>query len=153
MTERSAATSTLSYVALIEPIARAAGKYSKERAKKLTHDDVKTVLEMVDSGVPKAEIARAYGVSRETLYVYLRARVAARAAQLDNAIIDFRKVRRDRNNRRAHHKQSRALLGDSNESEIRNYHWLCTCVVDRFLVRSGTNQMLNGLARQQHVPR
>ncbi|HEX4333428.1 MAG TPA: recombinase family protein, partial [Usitatibacter sp.] len=54
-------------------IARAAGKFSKERAKKLTADDVKAVLEMVDAGTPKAEIARSYGISRETLYQYLKA--------------------------------------------------------------------------------
>jgi DNA invertase Pin-like site-specific DNA recombinase len=54
-------------------VARKAGKFSKERAKKLTADDVKAVLEMVDTGTPKAEIARAYGVSRETLYQYIRA--------------------------------------------------------------------------------
>jgi DNA invertase Pin-like site-specific DNA recombinase len=61
-------------------IARAAGKYSKERAKKLTPQDVTAIREQAATGVPKAEIARAYGVSRETLYVYLRGRGATRAA-------------------------------------------------------------------------
>lgn len=54
-------------------IARAAGKFSKERAKKLTPKDVAAIREQASAGVPKAEIARAYGVSRETLYQYLRA--------------------------------------------------------------------------------
>jgi DNA invertase Pin-like site-specific DNA recombinase len=53
-------------------IARAAGKFSKERQKKLTPADVVAVRSQVSSGVPKAEIARTYGISRETLYVYLR---------------------------------------------------------------------------------
>lgn len=54
-------------------IARAAGKFSKERAKKLTPDVVQAAREMVERGVPKTEIAKSFGVSRETLYVYLRA--------------------------------------------------------------------------------
>jgi DNA invertase Pin-like site-specific DNA recombinase len=54
-------------------IARKAGKFSKERAKKLTPADQQAVREMVAAGTPKAEIARSYGISRETLYVYLRA--------------------------------------------------------------------------------
>src|SRR5450631_1058602 len=54
-------------------IARKAGKFSKERAKKLTPVDQKAVREQVEAGVPKAEIARTYGISRETLYTYLRA--------------------------------------------------------------------------------
>jgi DNA invertase Pin-like site-specific DNA recombinase len=54
-------------------IARAAGKFSKERTKKLTAADIEAVHEQVARGVPKAEIARAYGISRETLYTYLRA--------------------------------------------------------------------------------
>jgi DNA invertase Pin-like site-specific DNA recombinase len=54
-------------------IARAAGKFSKERAKKLKPDDVKAVREQAESGIPKAQIAKAYGISRETLYQYLRA--------------------------------------------------------------------------------
>lgn len=53
-------------------IARAAGKFSKERAKKLTPADVKAAREQAAAGVPKAHIAKAYGISRETLYQYLR---------------------------------------------------------------------------------
>jgi DNA invertase Pin-like site-specific DNA recombinase len=58
-------------------IARAAGKFSKTRSKKLSADDVRAVLEQAAGGIPKAEIARAYGISRETLYQYLRAVPAA----------------------------------------------------------------------------
>jgi DNA invertase Pin-like site-specific DNA recombinase len=54
-------------------IARAAGKFSKERSKKLSPADIVAVREQAAGGVPKAEIARMYGISRETLYVYLRA--------------------------------------------------------------------------------
>lgn len=57
-------------------IARAAGKFSKERTKKLSAADIAAIREQAGSGVPKAEIARAYGISRETLYVYLRAATA-----------------------------------------------------------------------------
>lgn len=54
-------------------IARAAGKFSKERAKKLTQADVAAIREQVAAGIPRAHIARAYGVSRETLYQYVPA--------------------------------------------------------------------------------
>jgi DNA invertase Pin-like site-specific DNA recombinase len=54
-------------------IARKAGKYAKERAKKLTPEDVKAIREQAERGIPKAHIARAYDISRETLYQYLRA--------------------------------------------------------------------------------
>lgn len=57
-------------------IARAAGKFSKERAKKLQPDDVRAIREQAERGIPKAHIARAYGISRETLYQYLRAALA-----------------------------------------------------------------------------
>jgi DNA invertase Pin-like site-specific DNA recombinase len=53
-------------------IARAAGKFKKERAKKLTPTDLEAIRSQVAAGVPKAEIARTYGVSRETLYAHLR---------------------------------------------------------------------------------
>jgi DNA invertase Pin-like site-specific DNA recombinase len=52
-------------------IARAAGKFSKERAKKLTPTDVAAIREQIAAKVPRAEIARAYGISRETLYVHV----------------------------------------------------------------------------------
>jgi DNA invertase Pin-like site-specific DNA recombinase len=54
-------------------IAQAAGKYRKARAKKLTPADVKAVRDQAAQGIPKAHIAAAYGISRETLYQYLRA--------------------------------------------------------------------------------
>ena len=54
-------------------IARAAGKFSKQRAKKLTESDVAAIKQQARDGIPKAHIAKAYGISRETLYVYLRA--------------------------------------------------------------------------------
>jgi DNA invertase Pin-like site-specific DNA recombinase len=58
-------------------IAKAAGKFKKERAKKLTPADVGAIREQAAAGVPKAEIARTYGISRETLYQYLRSTAAA----------------------------------------------------------------------------
>jgi DNA invertase Pin-like site-specific DNA recombinase len=54
-------------------VARAAGKYSKERQKKLSPLDVSELREQAAAGIPKADLARAYGISRETLYTYLRA--------------------------------------------------------------------------------
>ena len=53
-------------------IAKAKGVY-KGRAKALSDDEAKEIREQAIAGVPKAELARAYGVSRETLYQYLRA--------------------------------------------------------------------------------
>lgn len=52
-------------------LARAKGTYSKERSKKLRPEEVAEVREQAASGVPKADIARAYGISRQTLYTYL----------------------------------------------------------------------------------
>lgn len=56
-------------------IARAAGRFAKARAKKLGPQDVSAIREQADRGIPKAHIARAYGISRETLYQYLRGNV------------------------------------------------------------------------------
>lgn len=54
-------------------VARKAGKFAKDRAKKLTPGQVQEIQAMVAAGTKKARIADAYGISRETLYVYLRA--------------------------------------------------------------------------------
>ena len=54
-------------------IARRAGKFAKDRAKKLTPAQVDEIRSLVAAGTKKARIADAYGISRETLYQYLRA--------------------------------------------------------------------------------
>jgi DNA invertase Pin-like site-specific DNA recombinase len=56
-------------------IAKAKGVY-KGRAKALTDEQASEVREQALAGIPKAEIARAYGISRETLYQHLRAAAA-----------------------------------------------------------------------------
>ena len=53
-------------------LAKARGVYSKPRRKKLTPEDATELVASAHSGMPKAELARAYGVSRETVYQYLR---------------------------------------------------------------------------------
>ena len=52
-------------------IAKAKGVY-RGRKRALTPEQVKEVLEQAYAGMPKADLARAYGISRETLYQYLR---------------------------------------------------------------------------------
>jgi DNA invertase Pin-like site-specific DNA recombinase len=52
-------------------IARQRGVY-KGRKKKLTPADVAEIREEIASGIPKADIAAARGISRPTLYEYLR---------------------------------------------------------------------------------
>ena len=52
-------------------IAKAKGVY-KGRKRALTPEQVKEVLEQAYAGLPKTDLARAYGISRETLYQYLR---------------------------------------------------------------------------------
>jgi DNA invertase Pin-like site-specific DNA recombinase len=52
-------------------IARKAGKFAKDRAKKLTPEQVEEIRALVAAGTKKARIAEAYGISRETLYQYL----------------------------------------------------------------------------------
>jgi DNA invertase Pin-like site-specific DNA recombinase len=54
-------------------IARKAGKFSKERAKKLTPAQVAEVRELANARWPIADLARQFGVSRQTLYTYLNA--------------------------------------------------------------------------------
>ena len=54
-------------------IARAAGKYAKGRMKALKPEDVATVRDMAEKGIAKSHIASTYGISRQTLYTYLRA--------------------------------------------------------------------------------
>lgn len=51
-------------------IAKAAGKY-QGRKPKLSDDQAQALRERVASGVPKAAVAREFGISRETLYQYL----------------------------------------------------------------------------------
>ena len=53
-------------------IAKAKGVY-KGRKKALAPAQAQELLELAQSGMPKAELARSYGVSRETVYQYLRA--------------------------------------------------------------------------------
>ena len=53
-------------------IAKAKGVY-KGRKRALTPEQAAELAECARSGMPKAELARSYGISRETLYQYLRA--------------------------------------------------------------------------------
>lgn len=55
-------------------LAKAQGKY-KGRKKSLSADQVERAREQIAQGVSKARVARDLGVSRETLYSYLRAEV------------------------------------------------------------------------------
>lgn len=52
-------------------LAKAKGVY-KGRAKALKPEQIAEVREQAAAGIPKTDLARAYGVSRETLYSYLR---------------------------------------------------------------------------------
>jgi DNA invertase Pin-like site-specific DNA recombinase len=52
-------------------IAKAKGAY-KGRKKALASEQQRELVELARSGLPKAELARSYGISRETLYQYLR---------------------------------------------------------------------------------
>ena len=52
-------------------IAKAKGIY-KGRKKALTSEQAAELFECARSGMPKAELARNYGISRETLYQYIR---------------------------------------------------------------------------------
>lgn len=61
-------------------LAKKDGVYEKQR--KLSDEDVAAVRALVDMGVSKAEVARRYGCSRQTLYSALAGRgVYAKAAQ------------------------------------------------------------------------
>jgi len=53
-------------------IAKAKGVY-KRRKKALAPEQMQEVVELAGTGIPKAELARSYGISRETLYQYIRA--------------------------------------------------------------------------------
>jgi len=61
-------------------IAKAKGVY-KGRRKALTSEQAAELRVCARSGLPKAELARSYGISRETLYQYLRSDQEARAAR------------------------------------------------------------------------
>jgi DNA invertase Pin-like site-specific DNA recombinase len=52
-------------------IAKAKGVY-KGRRKALKPEEAVTLREMAEAGMPKAELARTYGVSRQTVYEYLK---------------------------------------------------------------------------------
>ena len=52
-------------------IAKAKGVY-RGRKRALTADDARELVEQAHAGIPKADLARAYGISRETVYQYLR---------------------------------------------------------------------------------
>ena len=45
----------------------------KGRKKALTPEESNELRDQAHAGMPKADLARAYGISRETLYQYLRA--------------------------------------------------------------------------------
>lgn len=51
-------------------LAKSRGVYDRQRA--LTDEDVEAVRALVDLGVPAAEVARRYSVSRQTIYTALR---------------------------------------------------------------------------------
>ena len=53
-------------------IAKAKGVY-RGRKKALNPEEAQELREQAYAGIPKADLARAYGISRETLYQYLRA--------------------------------------------------------------------------------
>jgi len=55
-------------------IAKAKGVY-KGRRKTLNAEQTAELVECARSGMPKAELARSYGISRETLYQYLRSTI------------------------------------------------------------------------------
>ena len=52
-------------------IAKQKGVY-KGRKKSLSDDDVATIRQRITGGHKKAQVAREFGISRETLYTYLR---------------------------------------------------------------------------------
>jgi DNA invertase Pin-like site-specific DNA recombinase len=54
-------------------LAKKKGVYSRTRRKKLAPEQVAELVTLARDGMPKAELARDYGISRETLYQYLRA--------------------------------------------------------------------------------
>src|SRR5437870_9039516 len=52
-------------------IAKAKGVYRKNRKKALTPEARRELVELAYAGIPKADLARGYGISRETVYQYL----------------------------------------------------------------------------------
>ena len=52
-------------------IAKTKGVY-KGRARALTPEEATELVALARDGMPKAELARQYGVSRETVYAYIR---------------------------------------------------------------------------------
>jgi len=52
-------------------IAKANGVY-RGRKRALTLDEAAQLREMANAGMPKAELARTYGIARETVYQYLK---------------------------------------------------------------------------------
>ena len=52
-------------------LAKARGVY-KGRKRALKPEEAAQLRELAKTGMPKAELARSYGISRETLYQYLR---------------------------------------------------------------------------------
>jgi DNA invertase Pin-like site-specific DNA recombinase len=52
-------------------LAKAKGKY-KGRKRALSTEQVLELHQLASQGLPKADLARAYGISRETVYQYLR---------------------------------------------------------------------------------
>jgi DNA invertase Pin-like site-specific DNA recombinase len=54
-------------------LAKQRGVYSKKRTKKLTLEQITKLRARADAGEKKAVIARDFGISRETLYQYLKA--------------------------------------------------------------------------------
>jgi len=52
-------------------LAKAKGVY-KDRRKALKPEEAVQLRDMADAGMPKAELARTYGISRETVYSYLK---------------------------------------------------------------------------------
>lgn len=56
-------------------IAKAEGKY-RGRAKKLSDEQLSAAQELIAGGIPKAEVARRYGIDRATLYRALASRIS-----------------------------------------------------------------------------
>lgn len=52
-------------------LAKVKGKYTG-RKRSVTEDQIAQIKKKIDAGVPKAQIARDIGISRETLYQYIR---------------------------------------------------------------------------------
>jgi DNA invertase Pin-like site-specific DNA recombinase len=53
-------------------LAKKRGAYSRGKKKALSEDDLKEINRCIEAGESKAQIARDFHISRETLYQYLR---------------------------------------------------------------------------------